>query len=973
MAEREQRSTKDGTGKAEWFYKDDTGKVFGSYGVAQMEYWTKNGYFGKDTMVSRSRDEGFRTISDLGAGGFRAAPHRNGEYPEKKKASDHMPNIRDKRLDPTPILRSTSWTRPERLERRSEDASGVCRKMQSEIETWIESRKIKIERELKASTGTNIILQERSDPSSRRFEMLVGRKKIPVVLHHPEVFQSGRAGQFLLRALDSAEESRKLCDAVNDFARRNCFNILGHSVSALLGEIVRVYESMFAKEERFERFREIHGFAPAESPTPSTPTKRDTDELSDIAAGRSLARLATKRTRTVDAFKRTWAREEEGDGRRRRRPSSKFVSNNSFLDEIDRAASPDAATLLRLTKRRLLKELEHVFKNTSSSQGVDVDIVDGSPFHWRVILSSFDPSSLFAKDLDAHAKKHKLADAQARLDIRFPAEFPNRPPEVRLVRPILRMYTAESCSGAFALPRLRREGWEPGERVLEMIMEIKKTLETSGRVEIDANAVYPRPAFEAALSRINARTKDAFENAHSIEGTFFMYSGSIARNVMHMKIPETFESGNKVLLPGNLLEKLHSSGGRGAFNRSSSSDETTSGFASIMGGGGLVFEITTPMGISTFCGVLQFNAPESNLIVAPDWMIKNMFATDGMEVQLRSVELPKLTFLKVQPRKADWSTLVAQTGMDPQTFMQTALQRYVSLSKGDAISLSAFGEEMPFTVIEIKPNVPAGRLFDGFFAEVAFDVAKPLLEEETTESSSKISQDRASGALAKTLSAQERERREANERFERKWREEQEQIRRTNRLKTTVGVPVDDFDESKGEIWRLRLRTYDGSNFIARCNALTTCDKLHSLLQKEAPTGRVPYTLVQEGGTSASIPNESGKTIRDVGISDEVILTQRLKTSGLCDACIAKRPFVVDNEEKEGRNENKNDEMTRATCPRMATKAHIFGRPKDVVRLCDLHRCKWLEEMLQFRALEQDENEFLSKDFVLGCLGARLI
>ena len=110
---------------------------------------------------------------------------------------------------------------------------------------------------------------------------------------------------------------------------------------------------------------------------------------------------------------------------------------------------------------------------------------------------------------------------------------------------------------------------------------------------------------------------------------------------MELKIPETFESGNKVLLPNAVLQNLQ----RSNINNSTTMSRTTS---SELGGGGLTFEITTPIGISSYCGVLQFTAPMANMIVLPDWMMKNMFTRNGMEVKLRSVELPKLTFVKVR-------------------------------------------------------------------------------------------------------------------------------------------------------------------------------------------------------------------------------------------------------------------------------------------------------------------------------------
>ena len=213
--------------------------------------------------------------------------------------------------------------------------------------------------------------------------------------------------------------------------------------------------------------------------------------------------------------------------------------------------------------------------------------------------------------------------------------------------------------------------------MLRILDTLRDTLEKHGRVDMETCNAYPRKYFDAAMSRIHARPD--FEKALNVDGIFYVYSGTFARTQLELKIPETFESGNKVLLPNAVLQNLQSN--------NSTVSRTTS---SELGGGGLTFEITTPIGISSYCGVLQFTAPMANMIVLPDWMMKNMFTRNGMEVKLRSVELPKLTFVKVQPRRKEWVNVVKNSGLDHQTFMQQALQRYVSFSRGDDITLSAY-------------------------------------------------------------------------------------------------------------------------------------------------------------------------------------------------------------------------------------------------------------------------------------------
>jgi len=943
--------------RGRWFYKDRKDKIFGPFSATQMDSWKAKGYLRNVRSVSTRMSGPWVNILDLvkEAGDDDAFAFAAAERSPLFKYSTSNRNTNDvpSSTVSAPLQRSTSWTRPERLKRRKdlgEEGERFARALRGEIGIWIQSRKTKLERS-NMPGGTNMSL-DIVDSSSCRFDLRVGRKNIPLHVHYPETLHEGMSGQFLVKSTNASPECEALCRQVNSFARTNAYKSLNRSVRALLDEIIRAYDAQYSQGEKFDRFREAHGLdTPSSLPSPSSSTKAPTTPT-------SMGTVPLTRTRTMDAFKRTWARAGDAADMRKRPSSAHFVQSNSFLDEIDKVASPTAGTLLRKTKRRLLDELEHIFKTETPSRGIDVELVNKSPFHWRIYLSAFDSSSHFAKDLEAHAKRHNLDAAQVRIEIRFPAEYPKRPPEVRLVRPILQMYTGSCSGGAFGIPQLLREGWIPEERILDLIVELKRTLERSARVEMSSNASYPRSTFEASLARIGARTKNAFETAHSISGTFYCYSGSLARSVMRLRIPETFESGNKVLLPGSVLEKLQR---RGAGIRSNSSDGLRSassggsdggiggGFGAIMGGGGLVFEITSPMGISSFCGVLQFNAPEDNMVIVPDWMMSNVFARNGMEVQLRCVELPKLSFLRVQPRKEDWSKIVKTTGLDPQTFMEQALQRYVSFSKGDDIFLSAYGEEMSFSVVEIKPNVPAGRLYDGFFAEVAFDIMEPLLSGSSggdTSASTKTTRPQ----LQKTPSAQAREQRMENERFAKKWKEEQELRSRRDALKRSEGVPVDGFDAS-ANVWRLKLRTHDGSSFILRCNPTTTCDRLHAALREECPVGKVSYTLSRTAGSTVPIPDLATRTLEECGVTNEVVLEQKLRTTGLCDACV----------------------LLRATPPRSAMKAHLFGKPRDVVRLCTEHRCVWLEKMLGSSQIEADEETALTKDFILKNLTARLI
>ena len=114
---------------------------------------------------------------------------------------------------------------------------------------------------------------------------------------------------------------------------------------------------------------------------------------------------------------------------------------------------------------------------------------------------------------------------------------------------------------------------------------------------------------------------------------------------------------------------------------------------------------------------------------------------------------------------------------------------------------------MSFSVIEIKPECAAGRLFDSFDAEVAFDVMEPL----TSGSNNIVDEDRMMipstkrPTLSRTPSALERERRAATRRSRKR---QEEQIKRPGeeRRRHVEGIAVQLFDDRK-DTWYIRIRT----------------------------------------------------------------------------------------------------------------------------------------------------------------------
>ena len=482
----------------EFYYMDLQKRTFGPFPASKMERWHRRGYFKADTPVSTLKDGPFVPLGTLGSRGF---------------LNESFQTVRK----PGRIVRSDSWTDPQRLDAviDDEDALEFGRALRRELESWTQSRRIKASRKHDFTTKVSLI---KVDAVRRRFVIQIGRNDSRLLIHHPNKMRRGLGGQFLLKCEDSSALKR-VCERVNEFARTNKYNVLGQSVTALMEEIVRVYDEQFGKIEKFQDMFRAHGSG--DTP-PSTPTNR-TDDLKPPA----LTRI-----KTVDAFRRAWENKEDGETKNnassRRRRRRNFGVTNIYADEIESLTSPDAAIRLKRTKQRLIRECKHIFDSISSSN-LDLSLVNDSPFEWMITMSDF--RNVFGQDLQKHATRYKT-EPEVVLNVRFPSQYPSRAPEIRIVRPILKMYTGRSCGGAFCIPELVRKGWDsdneiarrgknPEKRMSRLLDTLRDVLQEHGRVDMETCNAYPRKYFDAAMSRIHARPD--FEKAYSVDGIFYVY------------------------------------------------------------------------------------------------------------------------------------------------------------------------------------------------------------------------------------------------------------------------------------------------------------------------------------------------------------------------------------------------------------------------------------------------------------------
>lgn len=136
-----------------------------------------------------------------------------------------------------------------------------------------------------------------------------------------------------------------------------------------------------------------------------------------------------------------------------------------------------------------------------------------------------------------------------------------------------------------------------------------------------------------------------------------------------------------------------------------------------------IFEITNKeTGLRTFCGVLEFTAVES-IVLVPQWMYQQLCMEHVPEVSLKNVKISNGHFLRLLPHNTEFLEIES-----PKHELEKCLIDYQVLSKGDEIVL-CFEEKGPmrFTVSEINPAGDAIYIVD---TDLEVDFLPPIGYEE---------------------------------------------------------------------------------------------------------------------------------------------------------------------------------------------------------------------------------------------------
>jgi len=123
----------------------------------------------------------------------------------------------------------------------------------------------------------------------------------------------------------------------------------------------------------------------------------------------------------------------------------------------------------------------------------------------------------------------------------------------------------------------------------------------------------------------------------------------------------------------------------------------------------IAFKLEHPTsGRLVHAGVLDFTSPTSDACYLPQWMMDHLQASEGDEVLFAHVDLPKGTFVRLQPVSSAWLGIQYDKRM---AMMEFQLRNFQTLTEGTKVTLTYELNKYTLKVLECKP-AKGGHLLD---------------------------------------------------------------------------------------------------------------------------------------------------------------------------------------------------------------------------------------------------------------------
>ncbi|KAG2648993.1 hypothetical protein PVAP13_1NG079100 [Panicum virgatum] len=135
------------------------------------------------------------------------------------------------------------------------------------------------------------------------------------------------------------------------------------------------------------------------------------------------------------------------------------------------------------------------------------------------------------------------------------------------------------------------------------------------------------------------------------------------------------ETGDKIIMPPSALDRL----------------------ASLHIEYPMLFEVHNAAAERTsHCGVLEFIA--EGMIYMPYWMMQNLLLQEGDMVFIKNANLPKGTYVKLQPHTTDFLDI-----SNPKAILEKTLRNFSCLTTGDSIMVAYNNKKYYIDIVDFAP------------------------------------------------------------------------------------------------------------------------------------------------------------------------------------------------------------------------------------------------------------------------------
>ena len=179
--------------------------------------------------------------------------------------------------------------------------------------------------------------------------------------------------------------------------------------------------------------------------------------------------------------------------------------NEKFNNSLETEKKQKKIVLNRIAQKRLMSDFRKIQKNLTSSFSAKMKISlrdDDNLAIWDVKLNGFANGSRMEHDLVKYGYTEGI-----HIEVRFPEDFPNHPPFIRIVFPRFEIMTGHVTSGgSICMEVLTNQGWRPTYYLENLLVDIQHMiLDGNGGLDSRMHAVsYTIEEARRAFDRMSA-------------------------------------------------------------------------------------------------------------------------------------------------------------------------------------------------------------------------------------------------------------------------------------------------------------------------------------------------------------------------------------------------------------------------------------------------------------------------------------